>query len=1013
MRTEAEFSAYIWGILKRRGIDAHLEGNISDIEIINVLKTASKNFTGGAGYPDILAIVKDFVLVMESKSDYLKLEKKDGTDFSTDSDAIKNYAVNGALFYARKIFEGTHYTKIFAFGNAGDRVHHNFKPVFIGEGKDKKRVIKEFKSVEVFENFTEENIDAYYQQEILGEELPEDKELRKVVKYAENLHERLRNYGQLGETEKPLVVSGIILAMDDGLTLDELKGSTEENLSDGEIIFYHIVNRLNNAQVQPEVKKERVLAQFRLIKNRPLLNTVHPKIHKTPLKYFAEYIQDNIYEKVKKSGSIDYLGKFYREFVKYSGGDGQTLGVVLTPEHITKLFCDLVDLKADDVVLDPCCGTGGFLLAALDYTKKILDKAENEKNITDEQRKKIANLRENIKKNQLHGIEVRDDMFSIATTSMILRGDGKSNLICDDFFKKTAEDFFITDAEGKKCPVKFTVGFMNPPYSQAKNSATKELSELRFIEHLLNFMTPGGRVAVIVPVSAMIGKTKDDKILKQEILKHHTLKGVISLNKNTFYQIGTVPCIAVFEAGIPHKPGDFVKFINWEDDGYELRKHEGYKKTSNFKERREYLLECWRGNIKDVPSKDMVATQIDADDEWLHSFYYYNDEKPAESDFINTIADYLTFEFNMITHGRGYLFDAVKKNPKITAENVPPLENKIWQTFLISDLFEVFLPSGDTQADNCNEGKIPLISAGFNNNGVCKFIERGDDKSEIYGKNIISVDMFGKAFFHEYKFYSVSHGRINLLKPFKNLNRFQLQFLTIGINESAKNKFSYNQMCSSKRIKKLIVTLPVNELGAPDFEYMEKYIALREQKLIQQYLDRICPPNVAEIPPLENKIWHEFFIEEIFEIVSGCDIYEDKRKSGDTPYIGASANNNGICHFISNENETLEENCISVNRNGSVGYTFYHPYAALYSNDCRKLRPRHFDGKYISLFLTTQIMAQREKYNYGYKMGTGRLKKQKIMLPVTETGAPDFEYMEAYSKNLFAQVLKKYLDVIQ
>ncbi len=985
MRTEAEFSAYIRDRLRTRGINARLEDNIDDLEIITALKTASKNFTGGAGYPDIIAVVKDFVLIMESKSDYLKLEKKDGANFADDKKSIQEYAVNGAIFYARKIFEGTHYTKIFAFGNAGDEKKHNFKPVFIGEGKDKKTIIKELKSVEVFENFAEENIDAYYQQEILGEELPEVKELKKVIKHAGTLHEHLRNYGQLGETEKPLVVSAIILAMDDGLTLDELQGNTDENLSDGAIIFNHIVNRLNTAQIKPEIKKERVLAQFQLIKNRPLLNSSNDKINKTPLKFFAEYIQDNIYEKVKSAGK-DYLGIFYREFVSYSGGDGQTLGVVLTPPHITDLFCDLVDLKADDVVLDPCCGTGGFLLAAMN---RMLALAEND------------TQRANIKSKQLHGVEVRDDMFSIATTSMILRGDGKSNLICDDFFAKTAENF----------GAKFTVGFENPPYSQAKNDATKHLSELRFIEHLLNCMTKGGRVAVIVPVSAMIGKTKDDKILKREILKHHTLKGVISLNKNTFYQIGTVPCIAVFEAGTPHKPGDNVKFINFEDDGFELRKHEGYKETIDAKERKKYLLDCWRGNIKDVPSKFMVETKIDADDEWLHSFYYYNDEKPAEGDFLNTIADYLTFEFNMITHGRGYLFDGLKKNPKITAD-VPPLENKIWKTFFVDDLFEVFLPSGDTQADNCNDGKFPLISAGFNNNGVCKFIERGDDKSKIYGENIISVDMFGKTFFHEYKFYSVSHGRINLLKPLKNLNRFQLQFLTIAINESSKNKFSYNQMCSSKRIKKIIVTLPVNELGEIDFEYMEKYIALREQKLIQQYLDRICPPNVAEIAPLENKIWHEFFIEDIFEIKPGKRLTKNDMTPGEIPFIGASDSNNGITQFIGNENISADENVLGVNYNGSVVENFYHPYRCLFSDDVKRFKLKNFDGnQFIYLFLKSIILQQKIKYTYGYKFNESRMRKQKIMLPVTETGEPDFEYMEAYSKNLFAQVLKKYLQL--
>ena len=53
---------------------------------------------------------------------------------------------------------------------------------------------------------------------------------------------------------------------------------------------------------------------------------------------------------------------------------------------------------------------------------------------------------------------------------------------------------------------------------------------------------------MIVPVSAMIGKTKEDKAVKQDILKKHTLEGVISLNKDTFYRVGTVPCIAVFTA---------------------------------------------------------------------------------------------------------------------------------------------------------------------------------------------------------------------------------------------------------------------------------------------------------------------------------------------------------------------------------------------------------------------------------------------------------------------------------
>ena len=159
----------------------------------------------------------------------------------------------------------------------------------------------------------------------------------------------------------------------------------------------------------------------------------------------------------------------------------------------------------------------------------------------------------------------------------------------------------------------------------------------------------------------MIGKTRDDKIVKADILRHHTLEGVISLNKNTFYSVGTVPCVAVFTAGEPHPKAKRVKFINFEDDGFEVKKHVGLVETERAKDKKFYLLDCWRGKISDAPSKFMVETTIEPADEWLHSFYYYNDELPADNDIENTVADFLTFEFNMIAHGREYLFGA-KKN---------------------------------------------------------------------------------------------------------------------------------------------------------------------------------------------------------------------------------------------------------------------------------------------------------------------------------------------------------------
>lgn len=160
---------------------------------------------------------------------------------------------------------------------------------------------------------------------------------------------------------------------------------------------------------------------------------------------------------------------------------------------------------------------------------------------------------------------------------------------------------------------------------------------------------------------------------------------------------------------------------------------------------------------------------------------------------------------------------------------------------------------------------------------------------------------------------------------------------------------------------------------------------------------------------LTDREWKQFKLCDICNISSGKDIYEAERIDGDMPYITSTSSNNGIKYFVSNSNNTIEKNVISVNRNGSVGYSFYHKYEALYSNDCRKLKLKKYDNEYVALFITNQIMQQKEKYNYGYKMGTERLKKQFIMLPIDKNEEPDYKFMEDYIKSLMNKKVSTYI----
>lgn len=637
-KKEVKTDLWVYNILKEANIDLEPQGS-SIIEINEALKTASKSGTGKVGFPEYIGVVKDFLIVIEDKADLSKHIKLDDKGLiSTNQSDIKNYAVNGALFYGNHLAKNTSYSKILAFGISGNEKKHKISPIYI----DETEYYRELPEVESFISFNEKNIEEYYVREILNEPTDKEKETVEILKDASTLHEDLRNYGNLKDIDKPLIVSGILLALRESefknFSIDDLTGDTIK--TDGQKIYDAISSNLTRSRVSPDVKKDKILSQFSIIKDTKILNEINTKLNKTPLKHYTEFLNEKIYKSIKyTSSSEDYLGRFYGEFMSYSGGDGQSLGIVLTPKHITDLFCELIELKFDDIVLDPCCGTGGFLVASMHY---MLEQTED------------STQRKNIRQKQLHGFELQPYMFTIATTNMILRGDGKSNLINENFLKQDVNKLQLKQS---------TVGMMNPPYSQGSNQ-NPDLYEIAFTEHLLDSISVGGRAIVILPQSSMTGKTKEEQNIKNNILKKHTLEGVITLNKDTFYGVGTMPCIAVFTTGEPHPNDKKCKFIDFKDDGFKVSAHIGLIETEQAKDKKQHLLDVWFNKIKSE-TKFCVETTVKSTDEWLHSFYYFNDEIPSDEEFEKTVGDYLTFEFSMIMQNREYLFETLDNEEEI------------------------------------------------------------------------------------------------------------------------------------------------------------------------------------------------------------------------------------------------------------------------------------------------------------------------------------------------------------
>lgn len=790
----------------------------SDVKELNeALQSASKRGTGNAGYPEYVAVVKDFVIVIEDKSELTKHQKLTNTGIlSVEQKDIADYAVNGAYFYAKHIAQNSSFHKIFAIGVSGDEKHHKITPLYV----DDRDGYKQLPDIESFTSFTVDNIDEYYTRYVLAEKTDVEKTTEEILKDAAELHEYLRTYGSLKDQDKPLVVSGILLALDDKFFKpSDLLG--DETTTDGQLIYDAIQRRLKASNVGPDAKRDKLMSEFSIIRTSARLNEIDVKLGKTPLKFYTEFLKKNVFDNIKyRSSSEDFIGRFYGEFMRYSGGDGQTLGIVLTPRHICDLFCDLLNVQSTDIVLDPCCGTAGFLVAAMHH---MLEKAGADQN-----------KRKSIKKKQLHGFELQSNMFAIAATNMILRDDGNSNIKCEDFLRQNPAQVQLKGA---------TVGMMNPPYSQGTKADPSQY-ELSFVEHLLDSLTEGARAAVIVPQSSMTGKTKDEQAFKESIMKHHTLEGVITCNTDTFYGVGTNPVIAIFTAHEPHPDEKICKFIDFRNDGYEVRAHIGLVEGDSAKDKRQHLLDVWFGRTE-AASKFYVESTVKPMDEWLHSFFYFNDEIPADDDFEKAIGDYLTFEFSMIMQNRDYLF----KNNNVNIEkkarksiidldenlNLPIITKKMWNSFSISDIFDI-LPGKRLVASDATPGNRPFIGALDNSNGIARFV---CDKNASLDKNVLGVNYDGNGmvigFYHPYEcIFSDSVKRFHL-KHYED-NAFVLLFMKVAILQQ-KSKFGYLYKFNAERMANTRIMLPVTDDGIPDYDYMEQYAKNLMLAKYRQYLD--------------------------------------------------------------------------------------------------------------------------------------------------------------------------------
>lgn len=343
----------------------------------------------------------------------------------------------------------------------------------------------------------------------------------------------------------------------------------------------------------------------------------------------------------KSTSGQDLLNLFFVTFNKYVGKSDKNQA--FTPDHITDFMAKTIGVNKRSVILDPCCGSGSFLVRAM--TQALDDCA-------------TALEQDKVKKEQIYGIEFDENIYGLATTNMLIHSDGNSNIrqgSCFDFKE------FIQE----KRP---NVILMNPPYNaqrkhmpesytkkwakDKKEDPSKGLYFVKYITDILNEVNVFATLAVLLPVACAIGTSGEIAKLKKDILKENTLDAVFTLPNEVFYPGASASaCCMIFKVGKKHSDisNPYTFFGYYKDDGFRKKKNLGRIEQidvntgkSKWSLIEEEWIEHYR-NRQSIVGKSTVK-KITGKDEWICEAHMETDYSTLSvNDFERTIRDYYAY----------------------------------------------------------------------------------------------------------------------------------------------------------------------------------------------------------------------------------------------------------------------------------------------------------------------------------------------------------------------------------
>lgn len=409
---------------------------------------------------------------------------------------------------------------------------------------------------------TLDSIDLTINKKIRGETVSEE-ELVIVLK---QLNEKFHNDKRVRSTDRSLFFSGLLIALSNNNFRNSYKNilapTAQEMASvNASVLEAHYLNEsiLSAITTQLNSKINSLSKQFSWQDKFSFIRNVDYSL--LEYKEIINIIEKKVYLPFSHEEKQDVLGKAYKIFLSRSG-KAEDKNIILTPDHIKELMVKLARLSIDDVVLDTCMGSGGFLMESMEI---MINMAKDDETKIEE-----------IKTEQLIGFEVDSVLFALACSNMFLHGDGRSKLLFRSslldsdnngkLINSTDEILldFIKESKPTKC-------IINPPYEHN--------NPIDFTLQAIDYLEPNGKLIIIMPTPTL-NMNKDGKA--DELLNKAKLDFVIKMPYNLFSEQKRIVNTSIFGfTKTKHLPEDEVLFVNLKDDGFESIQHKGRVDVKN------------------------------------------------------------------------------------------------------------------------------------------------------------------------------------------------------------------------------------------------------------------------------------------------------------------------------------------------------------------------------------------------------------------------------------------------